>query len=96
MDDLTKDLWQGVGERVNDPERVEQPPLPGATVPTPAAPESAWREFLVSRKLAGVLALACVLGLIGIVEAHPFASPRTVAARRALGRSPPDSRQASS
>jgi hypothetical protein len=80
MDDLTKDLWQGVGERVNDPERVEQPPLPGATVPTPAAPESAWREFLVSRKLAGVLALACVLGLIGIVEAHPFASPRTVAA----------------
>ena len=67
MDDLTKELWQGVTERVNRPEPVYQPPLP---VPD----QTGWRAFLVSRKLAATLALACVLGLLGIVSANPFAS----------------------
>ena len=73
-DDLTKELWQGVTERVNRPEPVYQPPLPVAEPPLPVADQTGWREFLVSRKLAAMLALACVLGLLGIVSANPFAS----------------------
>ena len=67
VDDLTKELWQGVAERVNRPEPVYQPPLP-------IAEETGWRGFLGSWKLAVILALACVLGLLGIVSANPFAS----------------------
>ena len=73
-DDLTKELWQGVAGRVHQPEPVYQPPQPVAEPPVPIAEESGWREFLVSRKLAATLALACVLGVLGIVSANPFAS----------------------
>jgi len=37
--------------------------------------ETGWRRFLVSWQLGVVLALGCIVGLIGIVSAHPFASP---------------------
>ena len=74
MDDLTKELWQGVTERVNRPEPVYQLPLPVAEPPLTVADQSGWREFLVSRKMGAMLALACVLGLLGIVSANPFAS----------------------
>ena len=37
--------------------------------------ETGWRKFLVSWQLGVVLAFGCVLGLIGIFGAHPFASP---------------------
>ena len=37
--------------------------------------ETRWRRFLVSWQLGVVLAFGCVLGLIGIFGAHPFASP---------------------
>ena len=67
MDDLTKELWQGVTERVNRPEPVHQPLLA-------VADQSGWQAFLVSRKMGAMLALACVLGLLGIVSANPFAS----------------------
>jgi hypothetical protein len=40
----------------------------------PVADETGWREFLVSWKVGAMLALACVLGLLGIVSANPFAS----------------------
>ena len=75
MDDLTKELWHGVAERARRPERFDQPPLPLAEPPLPVADENGWREFLVSRKLVATLALACVLGLLGIFSANPFASP---------------------
>jgi hypothetical protein len=74
MDDLTKELWQGVTERVNQPEPVYQPPLLVSEPPLPVADGTSWREFLVSRKLAAMLALGCVLGLLGILSAHPFTS----------------------
>ena len=74
MDDLTKELWQGVTERVYQPEPVYQPPLPVAEPPLPLAHKTSWREFLVSRKMAAILALACALGLLGIVSTNPFAS----------------------
>ena len=54
-------------ERVNRPEPVYQPPLP-------VADRAAGEAFLVSRRMAAILALACVLGLLGIVSANPFAS----------------------
>ena len=73
MDDLTKELWQGVTERVNRPEPVYQL-LSRSEPPLAVADQSGWREFLVSRKMAATLALACVLGLLGIVSANPFAS----------------------
>ena len=37
--------------------------------------ETGWRKVLVSWQLGVVLALGCVVGLIGIFSAHPFASP---------------------
>jgi len=75
MDDLTKELWQNVTERVvHKPEPVIPPSLLVAEPPRPVADESSWREFLASPKLAAMLALACVLGLLGIFSAHPFAS----------------------
>ena len=74
MDDLTKDLWQGVTERVNQPEPVYQSAPRVAEPPLRFADRAGWREFLVSRKMAAILALACFLGLLGIVSASPFAS----------------------
>ncbi len=74
MDDLTKELWQGVTERVHQPEPVKLPPLLVTEPPPPVADDTGWREFLVSPKLGAMLALACVLGLLGIFSAHPFAS----------------------
>ena len=72
MDDLTKELWQGVTERVNRPEPVYQRSLGGPLLAV--ADQSGWQAFLVSRKMGAMLALACVLGLLGIVSANPFAS----------------------
>jgi hypothetical protein len=75
MDDLTKELWQGVTERVvHHPEPVNLPSLLVAEPPRPVADQTGWREFLVSPKLGAMLAVACVLGLLGIFSAHPFAS----------------------
>jgi hypothetical protein len=74
MDDLTKELWQGVAKRADQPELVDLPPLLVAETPRPVADRSSWREFLASRKLGAMLGLACVLGLLGIVSANPFAS----------------------
>ena len=74
VDDLTKELWQGVAERVNPPEPVYRPALLVAEPPPPFTDGTSWREFLVSRKLAAILAFGCVLGLLGIVSANPFAS----------------------
>lgn len=75
MDDLTKDLWQGVTQRVNQPEPVYEPlPLLVAEPPLPVADNTNWREFLVSRKMTAILAFACGLGLLGIVSADPFTS----------------------
>jgi hypothetical protein len=74
VDDLTKDLWQGVTERVNQPGPVYRPPLLVAEPPPPVADGTSWREFLVSRKLAAILAFGCVLGVLGIVSANPFAT----------------------
>jgi len=75
VDDLTKDLWQGVTGRGNQPEPVYQPlPLLVAEPPLPAADGTSWREFLVSRRLGAILAFACLLGLLAIVNANPFAS----------------------
>jgi hypothetical protein len=74
MDDLTKELWQGVAERVYQSERVYRPPLLVTEPPLPVADEAGWRGFLVSRKLGAMLALACILGLLGIISASPFAS----------------------
>jgi hypothetical protein len=74
MDDLTKELWQGVAERGNHPEPVRMPPLLATEPPPPNTDENGWREFLVSRKLGVIYALACILGLLAIISAHPFAS----------------------
>jgi len=75
MDDLTKELWRGATDRVvHQPEPVNLPALLVAEPPRLVANEASWREFLVSPKLAAMLALACVLGLLGIFSAHPFAS----------------------
>jgi hypothetical protein len=74
MDDLTKELWQGVTERVNQPEPVYRPTLLVAEPPLPVADNTSWREFLDSRKMAAILAFGCVLGLLGIVSANPFTS----------------------
>ena len=74
MDDLTKELWQGVTERVHQPKPVTLPSLLVTEPPAPVSVKTDWREFLVSPKLAATLALACVLGLLGIFTAHPFAS----------------------
>ena len=74
MDDLTKDLWQGVTERVHQPEPVKLPPLLVTEPPPPVADDTGWREFLGSPRLGAMLALACVLGLLGIVNANPFAT----------------------
>ena len=74
MADLTKELWQGVTERVNQPEPVNLPSLLVTEPPRPVADKTGWREFLVSPKLGALLALASVLGLLGIFSAHPFAS----------------------
>ena len=75
MDDLTKELWQGVAERVNRPDPVGMPPLLATEPPPPITDERGWREFLGSRKLGVIYAVACVLGLLAIISAHPFASP---------------------
>ena len=74
MDDLTKELWQGVTERVHQPQPVNLPSLLVTEPPRPVAEKTGWREFLVSPKLGAMLALACALGLLGIFSAHPFAS----------------------
>ena len=74
MDDLTRELWQGVAERVDRPDPVNLPPLLVAKPPRPVADKPGWRALLVSRKLGAMLGLACILGLLGIVSAHPFAS----------------------
>ena len=74
MDDLTKELWQGMTERAHQPKPVNLPSLLVTEPPLPVAAKTGWREFLVSPKLAAMLALACVLGLLGIFSAHPFAS----------------------
>lgn len=74
MDDLTMDLWQGVAERLQQPEPVDETPLPVAEPPLSVVDKTGWRVFLGSRRLGAMLALACALGLLGIVGAHPFAS----------------------
>jgi len=75
MDDLTKDLWQGATERVvHQPDPVTLPSLLVTDPPRLLPDKTGWREFLASPKLAAMLALACVLGLLGIFSAHPFAS----------------------
>ena len=53
---------------------ADLPPLLLVEPPLPVADKAGWREFLVSRKLGVMLALACILGLLGIHSAHPFAS----------------------
>src|SRR6478736_5078505 len=68
MDDLTKELWQGVTQRVDRPEPVYQPPLLVAEPPLPVADETGWPEFLASPKTGAIFALACVLGLLAIVS----------------------------
>ena len=75
MEDLTKELWQGVAERVHQPEPVGVPPLLATEPPPPITDRTDWREFLGSRKLGLIYALACILGLLAIASAHPFASP---------------------
>ena len=75
MDDLTKDQWQGATERVvHQPDPVTLPTLLATDPPRLLPDKTGWREFLASPKLAAMLALACVLGLLGIFSAHPFAS----------------------
>ena len=75
MDDLTKELWQSATERVvHEPDPVTLPSLLLTDPPRPLSDRTGWREFLASPKLAAMLALACVLGLLGIFSAHPFAS----------------------
>ena len=74
VEDLTKELWQGVSERLNQPEPMYQPPLLVAEPPLPVADRTSWRDFLVSRTMAAILALGCALGLIAIINASPFAS----------------------
>jgi hypothetical protein len=52
-------------------------PSAGATVVSaePLEPRpAAWRRFLNSWQLGAILATALVVGVIGIVTAHPFAS----------------------
>jgi hypothetical protein len=75
LDDLTKKLWHGVTERVSQPEPIYQSPPLTAESRLPVADETGWRDFLVSWKMGAALALGCVLGLLGIVSANPFASP---------------------
>jgi hypothetical protein len=75
MDDLTKDLWRGTAERVLQRNPVDPPSSLVAESPPPVSVETGWRDFLVSRKLGAIYALACILGLLAIVTAHPFASP---------------------
>ena len=75
MDDLTKELWQGTAERGRQPEPVDLPPLLLVEPTLRVADKSGWREFLGSRKFGLMLALACILGLLGIASANPFASP---------------------
>jgi hypothetical protein len=73
MDDLTKELWQGVTERVAyQPEPADLPAMLVTEAPRPVADETSWREFLVSPTLGATLALACVLGLLAIFSAHPL------------------------
>ena len=74
MDDLTKELWQGVAERASKPEPVYLPPLLRTEPPRPVADKTGWRGFLVPWKLGAMLALACILGVLGIVSADPFAA----------------------
>jgi hypothetical protein len=38
-------------------------------------PETWWRRFLISWRLGLLLVLGCIVGLIGIVSAHPLGSP---------------------
>ena len=52
--------WDGVLEG-----ETERPSFPD---------ESAWRTFLRSWKLGGILAVACVLGVAAILATHPFAT----------------------
>jgi hypothetical protein len=74
MDDLTKEVWQGVATRAHRPDPVALPPSPVTETSPPVKEETGWREFLVSRKLGAIYALACILGVLAIVSAHPFAS----------------------
>jgi hypothetical protein len=55
----TNVMWEDVPE-------TGDPPL--------ALHESGWRAFLRSWTLGAILAVGCVLGLIAVVSAHPFAS----------------------
>ena len=45
--------------------------------------ESGWRAFLGSLKFGAALVVACILGLIAIVSANPFASASVSDARLA-------------
>jgi hypothetical protein len=58
--DRTTVLWEGVREADDGPLHT--------------AFENGWRAFLGSWKMGAILALACVLGLIAIFSANPFAS----------------------
>ena len=53
-------------------------PVDGAREPEERAPEYVsevgWREFLRSWKLAALLAVGCVAGLLAIFSVHPFGS----------------------
>ena len=69
------ELWQGMAERGYQPEPVGVPPLPVTEPPPPVTDDPGWREFLVARKLGVLYGLACIVGLLAIVSAHPFASP---------------------
>src|SRR5262245_23343398 len=74
MDDLTKELWQGVTERANRPDPVCLPPLLVSEPPPQIRDRTSSRAFLFSRRLAATLAFGCLVGMLGIVNAHPFGS----------------------
>jgi hypothetical protein len=58
--DRTTVLWDGVLEADDGPRHT--------------ANENGWQAFLGSWKMGAILALACVVGLIAIFSANPFAS----------------------
>ena len=77
MDDLTKDLWQGVPGRGHHQSLQIGSPSPAPVVELPPPVETGWRAVLQSR-LVLVYASACALGLlavIAIITAYPFGSP---------------------
>ena len=47
MDDLTKELWQGVAERAHQPEPVGVPPLLATEPPLPVTDEPGGESFWV-------------------------------------------------